>query len=326
MDDRQQQLYAARMETTRSFAVGVLGAGHVGSAVANALVLLGACRRVVLYDRQLANAEGQAWDIEDGVPLLEEVEVVPTDTYADLAAADVVVVTVGDAKIRTNRLEVLGTNAAVISEVVDELDVAAPDAIVVVATNPVDVLTRIFMERSARPSNRVLGTGTLLETERLAHLLGRRFQIDQADVHAYVIGEHGQTAFPVWSSAEVGSVAIDDLTLPNGQRVNTLHDELTHDVVNRAFDILKRKGYTAQGVAVAAAAIVRSIANDRKQVLVVSSRARAEYGVGDAVLGLPCVIGRSGVERQLVLSLTADEKERLRKSAAILDDAYRSVS
>jgi L-lactate dehydrogenase len=308
------------------FTVGVVGAGHVGAAVTNALVLLGACRRVVLFDRHLDRAHGEAWDIEDGVPLLAEVEIVPTDSYADLATADVVVVTVGDSKMESNRLELLATNAGIIREVIDRLDEVAPDAVLVMATNPVDVLTRMAMDHSKRPSQLVFGTGTLLETARLSHRLGQLLEIDQGDVHAYVIGEHGQSAFPVWSSAVVGSVKLDDFALPSGQPVSTVHDELTKYVVTRAWDILGLKGYTSQGLAVAVACIVRCVYRDQKQVLVLSSRPRPEYGIGDVVLGLPCVLGRAGIERQLVLSLTAVEQECLRHCAAVLDEAHRSVA
>lgn len=306
------------------FTVGVLGAGHVGSAVANALVLLGACRRLVLFDRTVARAEAEAWDIEDGVPLLEEVELVPTSKYADLAAADVIVVTVGDSKIVTSRLELLATNAGVIGEVVETLDDVAPDAIVIMTTNPVDVLTRIAIERSTRPDNLIMGTGTLLETARLSHQLGRVLEVDESDVHAYIIGEHGQSAFPVWSSAQIGSVKLDDFALPNGHPVSTMRDELAAGVLKRGFDIIQRKGYTNQGVAVAVACLVRCVRRDQKRVLVVSSRPRPEYRIGDVVLGLPCIVGRSGIERQLVISLTADEQERLERSASVLDEAYRS--
>lgn len=312
---------------TAPFTVGVLGAGHVGAAVTNALVLLGACRRVVLFDRQMHRAEGEAWDIEDGVPLLlAEVEILPTASYADLATADVVVITVGQAEMRESRLELLGTNAGIISEVIDRLDEVAPDAVLILASNPVDVLTRVAMDRSARPSHLILGTGTLLESARLSHRLGCVLEVSQGDVHGYVIGEHGQTAFPVWSSAAVGSVKLDDLPLPSGDPVSTVRDELAQHVVARAFEIIKRKGYTSQGLAVAVACLVRCVRRDQKQVLVISSRPRPEYGIGDVVLGLPCVVGRSGVERQLLLSRAADEQERLRQSAASLDEAYRSVT
>jgi L-lactate dehydrogenase len=314
------------MAFERPFTVGVVGAGHVGTAVTYALVLLGACRRLVLFDRNRHRAEAEAWDIEDGVPLLDEVEMLPTSSYDDLAGADIVVVTVGESKMRTSRLELLGKNAEVIREVIDRLDEVAPNAVVIVTTNPVDVLTRIAMERSTRPDHLIMGTGTLLETARLSHRLGRALEVDQGDVHVYVIGEHGQSAFPVWSSAQVGSIRLDDFHLPSGDPVSTIRDDVAAGVLTRAFDIVDRKGYTNQGLAVAVASIVHCVRRDQKQLLVLSGRPRPEYRIGDVVLGLPCIVGRSGIERQLVLSLTADEQERLGRSAAILDAAYQSVS
>ncbi len=308
------------------FTVGVLGAGHVGSAVTNALVLLRACRRVVLFDRDTRRAEAEAWDIEDGVPLLDEVEIMPTSSYADLAGADIVVVTVGAAKMSENRLELLAINAGIVRQVVEVLDDLAPEAVLIMTTNPVDVLTRIAMQRSTRPHNLIMGTGTFLETARLSHQLGRVLEVDQGDVHAYVIGEHGESAFPVWSSAQVGSIRLDDFPLPSGHPVSTVRDALESSVLRRAFDIIDRKGYTNQGIAVAVACIVQCVRRDQKQLLVLSSRPRPEYGIGEIVLGLPCIVGSSGIERQLVISLTADEQERLGRSAAILDAAYGSVS
>jgi L-lactate dehydrogenase len=225
-----------------------------------------------------------------------------------------------------DRLELLANNAVVIREVVDALDDVVPDAVLILTTNPVDVLTRIAMERSTRPHNLIIGTGTLLETARLSHQLGRALEVDQGDVHAYVIGEHGESAFPVWSSAQVGSVRLDDFPLPNGNPVSTIRDDLAEGVLRRAFDIVHRKGYTNQGLAVAVACIVRCVRRDQKQLLVLSSRPCAEYGIGEVVLGLPCIVGRSGIERQLVISLTVDERERLSRSAGVLDAAYRTIS
>ncbi len=165
----------------------------------------------------------------------------------------------------------------------------------------------------------------MLETVRLRHRLGQVLGVNQGDVHAYVIGEHGASALPVWSSAQVGSVRLDDLHLPNGHPVSTIRDDLEDGVLRRAFEIVQRKGYTNQGLAVAVARIVRCVHRDQKQMLVLSSRPCAEYRIGDVVLGLPCIVGRSGIERQLVISLTADEQERLGRSATVLDAAFRSV-
>jgi L-lactate dehydrogenase len=169
--------------------VAVVGAGRVGSAVANALVLLRVCDRVVVYDRDLALAEGEAWDIADTVPLLSEMEVTPAAGYADLCDSDVVVVTAGvTLGPGQSRLDLLGANADTIAGIVGELDRVCPGAVVVLVTNPVDVLTRIAIETSARPAHLILGCGTVLDGARLRQRLGELLDIERESVHAYVIG------------------------------------------------------------------------------------------------------------------------------------------
>jgi L-lactate dehydrogenase len=176
--------------------VSVLGAGRVGSAVANALVLLRVCDLVVLYDHDLAHAEGQAWDIGDAVPLLSEMVVVPTAGYADLDGSDVVVVTVGPTlAVGQTRLDLVRVNAGIIAGVVRELDRVCPEAVVILASNPVDVLTRIAIEASTRPPHLIFGCGTVLDGARLRHQLGKLLDVDEDSVHAYVIGEHGDSSF-----------------------------------------------------------------------------------------------------------------------------------
>jgi L-lactate dehydrogenase len=306
--------------------VSVVGAGNVGAAVANALVLLRGCDRVVLYDRNLARAEGEAWDIADAVPLLAEMVIAPTADLADLAGSQAVIVTVGAAsRPGQSRLDLLSANAGIIAAVVGELDRVAPEAVVIIVSNPVDVLTRVAIETSSRPAHLILGSGTVLDGARLRQRLGRLLGVEKEDVHAYVIGEHGDSSFPVWSSAAVGAIRLADFELPGGTSLARLQQELTTATRERALRILDRKGYTSYGVAGAVARIVRSVVRDEKRIFMVSVRAAQEYGIGEVALGLPCVIGGAGVERQLRLTLTEDEQRLLQRSAAILDDAYRSV-
>jgi L-lactate dehydrogenase len=306
--------------------VSVVGAGHVGAAIANALVLLRACDRVVLYDRNLARAEGEAWDIADAVPLLAEMQIAPSADYADLAGSQVVIVTVGAAsRPGQSRLELLGVNAGITAAVVGELDRVAPDAVVMIVSNPVDVLTRVAIETSSRPASLILGSGTVLDGARLRQRLGKLLGVEKEDVHAYVIGEHGDSSFPVWSSVTVGAIGLADCELPGGTSLPQLQQELTTATRERALRILDRKGYTSFGVAGAVARIVRAVVRDEKRIFMASVRAAAAFGVGEVVLGLPCVIGRAGVERQLRLTLTEDEQRMLQRSAAVLDEAYRSV-
>jgi L-lactate dehydrogenase len=307
--------------------VSVVGAGHVGAAVANALVLLRVCDRVVLYDRNQARAEGEAWDIADTIPLLAEMEIAPATDYAELAGSEVVVVTIGATTAPgESRLELLGTNASITAEVMGELDRASPDAVVILVSNPVDVLTRIAIETSARPAHLIIGAGTVLDGARLRQRLGKLLGVEKEDVHVYVVGEHGDSSFPVWSSATVGVIGLQDYGLPEGTSLSELQDELTTSTRRRGLGIHERKGYTSYGVAGAVARIVRAVVRDERRIFMVSAPATEEYGIGDVVLGLPCVIGRSGVERQLLLTLSDEERRLLERSAEVLETAYRSLA
>jgi L-lactate dehydrogenase len=307
--------------------VSVLGAGHVGSAVANALVLLRVCDLVVLYDRDLAQAEGQAWDIGDAVPLLSAMEVVPTADYADLEGSDVVVVTVGPTRtVDQTRLELASVNAKITAEVLGELDRVCPDAVVILVSNPVDVLTRVAIETSARPAHLIFGCGTVLDGARLRHQLGNLLDVEQDSVHAYVIGEHGDSSFPVWSSATVGAIKLEDYGLPDGTSLAEIQAELAAMIRQRGMSIHQRKGFTSYGVAVAVARIVRSIIRDEKRIFMISVLAAEQYGIGPVALSLPCVVGRAGVARQVLLTMSEQERRMLEGSAAVLDEAYRSIS
>jgi L-lactate dehydrogenase len=307
--------------------VSVVGAGHVGSAVANALVLLRACDRVVLFDRDSARAEGEAWDIADAIPLLAEMEILPSADYADLSGSEVVVVTVGATRAAgESRLDVLGANAGVIAGVVRELDRVSPDAVVILVSNPVDVLTRVAIEASARPAHLLMGSGTVLDGARLRHRLGELLGVEKEDVHVYVVGEHGDSSFPVWSSVTVGAIRLEDFKRPESGSLSELENELTTSTRRRGLGIHERKGFTSYGVAAAVARLVRAVVRDEKRIFMVSVPALEEYGIGDVVLSLPCVIGRAGVERQLPLTLSEDEQRLLKRSAAVLDTAYRSLA
>ena len=304
----------------------MIGAGHVGAAVANALVLLRVCDLVMLYDSDLARAEGEAWDIADAIPLLSAMEIRPAGSYADLADSHVVVITVGATVTPgRSRLDILGANAGVIADIVAQLDQACPDAVVVLVSNPVDVLTRIAIETSPRPPGRILGSGTVLDGARLRHELGTLLDLERDSLHAYVIGEHGDSSFPVWSSATAGAIKLDQYRLPEGVAWPQIKQELTASIRARGRSIHQRKGFTSYGVAAAVARIIRAVTRDEKRIFMVSVSAAPEYGVGTVALSLPCVVGAAGAERQLLLPLSAEEQAMLQRSAAILDEAYRSL-
>jgi L-lactate dehydrogenase len=279
---------------------------------------------VVLYDRRAHRAEGEAWDIADGTPLLGSAEVIATDDWQDLAGVDVAVVTVGGLfKPGQSRLD--EHNGNLIRAVMEYLDDVAPDAVVVIVSNPVDVLTRIAQDSSARPWHKIIGAGTVLDTARLQHSLGELLGVAGQDVHVHVIGEHGDSSFPAWSSATVGPVPLASFPLPPTHDLAAIESECAERTRRRGpDDILARKGHTDAGVAVAVTRIVESVLRDQRRIYTVSTRALPEYGVGEAVLSLPSVIGRGGVLRRLPLALNAAEQHMLERSASVLEAAYQS--
>jgi len=313
--------------SSKTSKVAVIGAGNVGAALVYALVLLNTCIAVVLFDRTLSKAEGEAWDIQDTIPLLPEMDVLPTNQYEDLADSDVIVVTVGaPLKEGETRLDTLGRNVDIIRSTMKELDRVAPNAIVIVVSNPVDVLTRIAIAASSRPENLILGSGTVLDTARLKYRLGKQLNVDKQDIHVYVIGEHGDSEFIVWSSAFVGGIPLNEFPMPAGTSLEQIKQDYTELTRKRGYAITERKGNTSYGVATVVAQLINAILRDEKKIFTVSVKADASYGIGsDVVLGLPCVISQQGIERKLLLPRNAEEQRLLKTSAAKLNEAYNSL-
>lgn len=313
---------------SRTSKVAVIGAGNVGAAVANALVLLRKCVTVVLFDRTLSKAEGEAWDIEDTIPLLSSMDVVPTNRYEDLVDSDVIVVTVGvPLKQGQSRLDVLGENAEILRSTMKELDRVAPDSIIIVVSNPVDVLTRVAIASSERSQNLIFGSGTVLDTARLRYQLGKVLNVDKQDVHVFVIGEHGDSELPAWSSAFIGTIPLDKFVLPEHTSLEKIKQEYAQLTRKRGYAIAQRKGSTNYGIATVVAQLVDTILRDEKRIFTVSAIANSSYEIGnDVALGLPCIIGNTGIERQLVLPRSAEEQRLLKESADKLNSTYNSLN
>ena len=307
--------------------VSIVGAGNVGAAIANALVLLNKSTSIVLFDRKLSKAEGQAWDISDAIPLLAEMDIMPSDRYNDLADADVIVIAVGVLhRYGQTRLDELSANGAILCPLMQELDRVAPHAIVIIVSNPVDVLTRIAMETSTRSGHLIFGSGTVLDTARLQYQLGKVLNVDKDDVHVPVIGEHGDSQFPVWSTAAIGMMPLTEFPLPKDTSLEQIQAELGQVTRDRGNDILSRKGHTSYGIATVVAQLIDAILRDEKRMFTVSTRADPTYGVGsEVVLGLPCIIGRHGIESRLVLPRNEVEQAQLQASAKKLKNAYQTA-
>ncbi|AMY68452.1 L-lactate dehydrogenase [Frigidibacter mobilis] len=306
--------------------VGIVGAGMVGSAAGYALALTGHASHVVLVDRNAALAQAQAEDIAHAVPFASACLVTSGD-YPELAGAGVVILAAGVAqKPGETRLELLGRNAAVFAEVVEKVRQAAPGAILLIASNPVDVMTQAATRMSGLPPGRVIGSGTILDTARFRALLARHLGIAPQSVHALVLGEHGDSEVLAWSTARAGSVPIGAFADQMGRPLDAAARAAIDEGVRRAaYRIIAGKGATWYGIGAGLARIVRAIAADQRDVLTVSILTPELLGVRDVALSLPRVVGAAGVLADLHPELTGEESEGLAASARLLKDSATSL-
>ncbi|MCR9149040.1 MAG: L-lactate dehydrogenase [Rhodobacteraceae bacterium] len=307
--------------------VGIVGAGMVGSAAGFALALTGGAREVVLLDRDAARARAEAEDISHAVPFGRTLRVRAGD-WPELSGAGVVILACGvSQRPGESRLALLSRNAAVFSEVIGHVRRIAPDAILLVATNPVDVMTDIATRLSGLPPGRVIGSGTILDSARFRSLLGGHLGIAPQSVHAYVLGEHGDSEVLSWTAARAGSVPIRDFAAQVGAPItDTVRAAIDDGVRRAAYRIIAGKGATWHGIGAGLARIVRAIAGDEGAVLSVSIVTPEIVGVGPVALSLPRIVGAAGVTADLMPDLDAAETEALRASATLLADTAAQLA
>ena len=299
--------------------VAVVGTGHVGTTFAYALLLSGLAAEIVLVDADRERAEGEAMDLNHAVPFTRPTRVWAGDV-SDCAGAAVTVIAAGvGQKPGETRIDLLRRNAGIFRDLVPAVSRANPDGILLIATNPVDLLTDVALDCSGLPSARVIGSGTILDTARFRYLLGRHVGVDARSVHAYVIGEHGDSEVPVWSLANVAGMRLDTFCdahgIEFGDEVRRSIFEQTRDA---AYEIISRKGATYYAVAAGLLRIVEAVLRDQQTVLSVSSRVSGYAGIRDVSLSLPTIIDRNGVARVLALDLDAAETDALHRSAEAL--------
>jgi L-lactate dehydrogenase len=302
--------------------VGVVGAGMVGGAAANALVLQGAASEIVLIDHNQKRAIAEAEDIFHATPFAY-ITRVRAGEYPDLAGARAVILAAGvGQRPGETRLELLERNAAVFADIIPQILDATPEAILVIATNPVDVMTQIATRLSSLPPERVIGAGTILDTARFRALLGAHLGISPKSVHAYVLGEHGDSEVLCWSLAYAGGIPVDELARQIGRPLDDAAKARIDQGVRRAaYRIIEGKGATWYGIAGGLARIIQSIGGNQDSVLTVSMLTEDVEGVGPIALSLPRVVGRTGVVRTLLPALEASERVALRRSAATIEEA-----
>lgn len=302
--------------------IAIIGCGHVGSTSAYALMLRGVAREIILLDNNRAAAEAQAMDLQHAVPMNRPIRIRAGD-YRDAAEASIVVITAGvGGEPGESRLDLLARNAIVVRECMAALSAEGFAGIVLMTTNPVDVLAQVAYEASGLPAGRVIGSGTLLDSARLRAMLGEELGVEARSVHAYIIGEHGDSEIAAWSSASVAGVPLHEYA-QEGQLADPA--ALLERVRHAAPDIIRSKGFTSFAIASCVARICEAIMRDEHSVLPVSTLLTGQYGIAGVYLSLPCVLGRAGVERVIAIPLNDVEHAGLHASAGVLQRALQSV-
>ena len=309
--------------------IGIVGSGLVGATAAYAMVMRGIGREIVLVDLNRGRAEAEADDIRHAVPFAHPVNIWAGD-YADLAGCRVVVITAGvNQQPGETRLQLLARNAAVFRQVVPTILTHAPDALLVVATNPVDITTHLTAQLAARhgvPSSRVIGSGTTLDTARFRTLLGSHLGVDAQHVHAYVIGEHGDSEVLTWSLVTVGGLPLDVFCRQQGITFDdNVRQQIDHGVRRAAYSIIEGKGATYYGIGSALARIVDVILRDQRAILTICTPLPEVLGVADVTVALPHLLGGAGVITLLPQPLNDEEKTLLYRSAQVVKDAIASL-
>ena len=306
--------------------IAIIGSGKVGTTFAYALLLSGRVGEIVLIDMDKQRTEGEVMDLNDAVPLSHPTRITQGD-YPDCVGADVVVIAAGASqKPGETRLDLLKRNTAIFAQIVPQIIRHNPQPLILNATNPVDILSYATYKISGLPPQRVIGSGTILDTARFRSLLSARFNLDARSVHAYIIGEHGDSEVAVWSSANIAGMPLDDYCrLVSGDFCGDDRSKMAEQVRNAGYEILSRKGATYYAVAVGLLRIVESILRDQHSVLSVSNLVPGYYGIEDVYLSLPSVVGRSGVEKILPLNLDESELAALHRSAEVMQGYIRQL-
>jgi L-lactate dehydrogenase len=304
--------------------IAIVGAGNVGATFAYALLNSGLAGEIVIIDRNKVKAEGEAMDLRHAVPLTHSTRVWPGD-YEDCKGAAVTVITSGtNQKPGETRLDLVQRNFEIMQSIIPEVVKHNPNGIVLIASNPVDILTYASWKISGLPASRVIGSGTILDTARFRAMLSHHIGVDARSVHAYIIGEHGDSEVPVWSLANIAGMDLQDYCRENCQKYDPqLFERIFEETRNAAYEIIQRKGATYYAVASGLVRIVEAVLRGQDTVLSVSTLITDYYDINDVYLSLPCVIGHEGIKQVMHLNLDETEQQGIRSSAAVLHKILR---
>jgi len=307
--------------------IAIVGAGNVGSTFAFSLMISGLAREIVLIDKNESLAIGECMDLNHGLSFAH-----PTKIYAagfeGCADADIVVITAGaNQKPNETRTDLVNKNVAIFKDIVPAVAKYAKDSILLVVTNPVDILTYVTLKLSGFPSNRVIGSGTVLDTARLKYMISNYSKVDPNNIHAYIIGEHGDTELPVWSNATIGGMDIETYCSEYAKQGNAKQElkEIFLKVKNSAYEIIKLKGATNYSIALSLVKITRAILRDENSILPVSTLVNDYYGVSDVCISIPSIVNINGIEQYVKIDLSDEERELFKHSANTLKDFIKAI-
>lgn len=307
--------------------VVIVGAGAVGATFAYALAQNGAASEICLIDKNPKLAEGQVADLSHGLPYYPSVSI-ESGTTADYRDANVIVITAGAAqKSGETRLALLKRNASIMEGIMDDIIAQQSRAVVVIVSNPVDVLTQVALRHSRWPRSHIFGSGTVLDSARFRYFISQEVGVDVKSVHAYILGEHGDSELPAWSLTNLGGVPIQQYVQNNGLKDGwpEKKQQIFDAVKNSAYHIIDYKGATNFAVGQALVRIVQAILRDSHSVLTVSVMLKGEYGLDDICLSVPCLVSKDGVEKVLVAELSEAEQRALQHSASVLESSMKGL-
>ncbi|MBP3917970.1 MAG: L-lactate dehydrogenase [Clostridia bacterium] len=310
--------------------ITIIGTGSVGSTIAYTLAVTGAASEIVMIDINQDKALGEALDIRQGLPFCAPCSIY-AGSYQDAVDSDIVILTSGVArKPGQSRLDLAQINVNIIKDIIPSITRSAPNANYIIVANPVDILTYTFFKCSGLPSNRIIGSGTILDTARLRARLSEYYSINQQNVHAYVMGEHGDSSFIPWSLANISNIPVDDYR-SSVSGMDNLYPELDHAEIETyvrksGARVIERKGATFYAVSVSVCHIVKSLLSTVDTTMTVSTMLNGEYGIEDVCLSILCAINRDGVSGKLLPPLTAEETALLHKSADSLKAIIKSIT
>ncbi len=307
--------------------VSIIGCGKVGMRFAYSMVIKGLARELCLVDYYKEVAEGEAMDLADGGPFLSPVDIYSGD-YCDTANSELVIITAGAGrKPGQSRIDLVKGNVEIIKSIIPHVVKYSPGAIILVVSNPVDILSYVTYKISGKPSNEIIGSGTLLDTARLVNLLKGLFDVNIRSIHAPIFGEHGETAFPAWSKATIGGVPLEDAFEAFNKEVDYKQElaRIFQQVKDRGREVIKRKGETSYGIGLSMTRISKAVLKNEKSVLPVSTLLQDYHGVSGVYLSVPAIVGKTGIEKVLKVRFNDEEMAAFRHSAQEVKKVIKEI-